>query len=163
MATTNGRNDQALLFAGVSQNKSVHFTASDSDPRSVPRALRIVVADDDRDATLTLMMLLREEGHEVRAVHSGRQVMAAVLDFAPDAVLLDIAMPGLSGWEVARTIKERRGKFSPMLIGISGEYKQGVDKILSELIGFDHYLLKPYDPNVLLALLAPLRLPQSGD
>jgi DNA-binding response OmpR family regulator len=147
----------------VSQNKSVHFTASDSDPRSVPRALRIVVADDDRDATLTLMMLLREEGHDVRAVHSGRHVMSAVIDFDPEVVMLDIAMPGLSGWEVARTIKERRGPSAPMLIGISGEYKQGVDKILSELIGFDYYLLKPYDPDVLLALLAPLRLPQSGD
>jgi CheY-like chemotaxis protein len=84
---------------------------------SAQRALRVLVADDDRDSVLTLMMLLRDEGHEVRGVYSGRQVMGHVLDFDPDVVLLDIAMPELSGWEVARTIRARRGAERPMLIG----------------------------------------------
>jgi DNA-binding response OmpR family regulator len=131
-----------------------------SEAFNAPKSLRILVADDDRDAVLTLMMLLREEGHDVRAVYSGRQVMGAVLDYDPDVVLLDIQMPGLSGWEAGRTIRARRGRDRPMIIGISGEYKQGADKILSDILGFDFYLLKPYDPKVLLALLAPLRLPQ---
>ena len=138
------------------------FAADSREPPKAPRSLRIIVADDDRDTVVTLMMLLRDEGHEVRGVHSGRYVMGAVIDFDPDAVVLDINMPGLSGWEVARTIRDRRGKKRPMLIGISGEYKQGADRILSAIIGFDHYLVKPYDPKALLALLAPLTLPNLG-
>jgi two-component system, sensor histidine kinase len=121
------------------------------------RPLRVVIAEDDRDTVMTLMMLLREEGHEVRSVHSGRHVMGVVLDFDPDAVILDIHLPDLSGWEVARTIRAKRGLGRPLLIGVSGEYKQGADRILSEILGFDHYLLKPYNPNDLLTLLAPLK------
>jgi DNA-binding response OmpR family regulator len=131
----------------------------EAEPSKAPRQLRIVVADDDRDTVLTLMMLLRAEGHDVRGVHSGRYVMGAVLDMDPDVVILDIKMPELSGWEVARTIRARKDCKQPTLIGISGEYKMGSDKILSEILGFDYYLLKPYDPNVLLALIAPLTLP----
>ncbi len=122
------------------------------------RPLRVLIAEDDRDTVVTLMMLLREEGHEVRGVHTGRHVMSAVSDFDPDAVILDIHLPELSGWEVARSIRARHGLERPMLIGVSGEYKQGADRILSEILGFDHYLLKPYNPNDLLALLAPLKL-----
>jgi DNA-binding response OmpR family regulator len=124
-----------------------------------PRTLRILVADDARDSVLTLLMLLRDEGHEVRGVHSGRQALAVAPEFEPDAVLLDIALPDLSGWEVARQIRNRTGDKGPMLIGISGEYRQASDRILSEIIGFDHYLVKPYEPNALLALLHPLTLP----
>ena len=126
---------------------------------SAQRALRVLVADDDRDSVLTLMMLLGDEGHEVRGVYSGRQVMDHVLDFDPDVVLLDIAMPELSGWEVARTIRARRGAERPLLIGISGEYKQGADRVLAQILGFNHYLLKPYAPADLLGLLAPSRDP----
>jgi DNA-binding response OmpR family regulator len=124
-----------------------------------PRSLRILIADDERDTVLTLRMLLQEEGHEVRGVYNGRQVLDAVRGFDPDVVVLDIAMPDLSGWEVARTIRLHADGNRRMLIGISGEYKNAVDKLLSTVVGFDHYLLKPYSPNALLALLAPLRTP----
>lgn len=120
-----------------------------------PRALRILVVDDSRDAVRSATMLLEEDGHEVRGLYSGRHVVKVVQEFNPDAVLLDIALPGLSGWEVARALREKLGR-RQLLIGISGEYKHSVDRILSEAIGFDHYLVKPYDPNELLALLAPL-------
>jgi DNA-binding response OmpR family regulator len=133
------------------------FSASgQNEPHKAPSALRIIVVDDDRDMVLSLMMLLREEGHDVRGLHAGKQVLRAVNEFNPDAVVLDIAMPDLSGWEVARAIRARLAR-RPMLVGISGEYKNSVDRILSEVVGFDHYLLKPYDPNALLALLEPLR------
>jgi DNA-binding response OmpR family regulator len=78
-------------------------------------------------------------------------------------VLLDIALPDLSGWEVARQIRSRSTGKGPMLIGVSGEYKQGADRILSEIIGFDHYVLKPYDANTLLGLLAPLTPPDAEE
>lgn len=129
------------------------------DPSLAPRSLRIIVADDDRDTVLTLLFLLREEGHDVRGLHSSSEVLKAVNAFNPDVVLLDIAMPQLSGWEVARKIRQRLAR-RPMLIGISGEYRHSVDRILSEIVGFDHYLVKPYEPAALMALLEPLRYPQ---
>ena len=139
------------------------FSAADSGERAkAPRPLRVLVAEDHRDTALTLMMVLRDEGHETRAVHSGRQVMGALLDFDPDAVILDIKLPELSGWEVARTIRNRRGARQPLIIGVSGEYKQGADKVLADIMGFDHDLLKPCEPQQLLALLEPLRTPSRG-
>ena len=122
-------------------------------------SLRILIADDERDTVLTLMMLLRDEGHEVRGVYTGRQVLDAVRGFDPDVVVLDIAMPELSGWEVARTIRMHSDGNRRMLIGISGAYRNPVDKLLSTVVGFDHYLLKPYSPSALIALLEPLRTP----
>jgi CheY-like chemotaxis protein len=133
--------------------------SADSEQSKAPRSLRILIADDHRDTVLTLMMLLRDEGHEVRGVYTGRQVLDAVRGFDPDVVVLDIAMPELSGWEAARQIRTHPDGHRRMLIGMSGEYKNGVDKILSEVVGFDHYLLKPCSPNELIALLEPLRWP----
>jgi DNA-binding response OmpR family regulator len=155
---------RGILYSGNSHGRYAASRAAPDDSTShgsAQRALRILVADDDRDSVLTLMLLLRDEGHEVRGAYSGRQVMGQVLDFDPDAVLLDLAMPELSGWEVARTIRERRGAERPLLIGISGEYKQGADRVLAQIIGFNHYLVKPYAPADLLALLAPLRDPSA--
>lgn len=108
------------------------------------------------------MLLFREEGQDVRGVCSGRNVMGAVLDFDPDVVILDIELPGLSGWEVAKAIRARQGNHRPLLIGVSGEYKRGADKILSTMLGFDHYLLKPYAFSDLLRLIAPLRYPEAN-
>jgi DNA-binding response OmpR family regulator len=136
--------------------------AGRGEPAKAPRVLRVLVAEDHRDTALTLMMVLRDEGHDTRAVHSGRQVMGALLDFDPDAVILDIQLPELSGWEVARTIRNRRGARQPLIIGVSGEYKQGADRVLADIMGFDHYLLKPCEPQQLLALLEPLRTPSRG-
>jgi DNA-binding response OmpR family regulator len=89
--------------------------------------------------------------------------MPAVIDFDPDVVVLDINMPDVSGWQVASTIRARGTKKQPLLIGISGVFTKGADKVLAKLSGFDHYLLKPYDPNVLLALLAPLSSSSADD
>ena len=138
---------------------SLAESADGLGPTPPRKELRILIADDDRDAALTLMTLLRDEGHDVRAVHKGRQALDAVAEFQPDVVLLDIALPELSGWEVARAIKGRYRKH-PLIVGISGEYKSRSDSILSEIIGFDHYLTKPYAIDDLVALTAPLRLPQ---
>ena len=114
--------------------------------------LRILVADDDRDAVQSLMLLLREHGHEVRGVYTGLDVLNKVRDFAPDAVLLDIGMPHINGYEVARALRERYASARPMLIAITGR-NQASDRKLAQLAGFDHHLAKPYDPGALLALL----------
>ena len=118
-----------------------------------PRTLRVLVVDDERDSVDMLTLLLNDEGHEVRGLTRGKEVLDAVADFKPDAVLLDIAMPDASGYEVAKEIRRRYGEVKPMLIAISGRYKQASDKMLGQIVGFDHYLTKPYDPGMLLSLL----------
>ena len=128
-------------------------TSSERTPSQLPRQLRILVADDERDTVLTLMELLREEGHETRGVYKGTDVMQAMDAFDPDAVLLDISMPGMSGWEVACTIRAAYGDKRPLLVAISGVYKLAADQILGKLAGFNYYIAKPYDPGVLLTLL----------
>ena len=122
-------------------------------------SLRILVADDDRDAVSSLLVLLREEGHQVRGVYTGLDVLDSVRDFAPDAVLLDIGMPHVSGYEVARELRLRYASARPMLIAVTGR-NQPSDRNLAQLAGFDHHVAKPYDPNALMGLLTPLQGPR---
>jgi two-component system OmpR family response regulator len=119
-------------------------------------ALRVLVVDDERDAVLTLMALLSEEGYETRPAYRGQNALDVIRDFAPHAVLLDIGMPGLNGYEVARKIRERYSNHGPMLIAVTGR-NQHEDKVQARLAGFNHHLAKPYEPHELLALLKPLR------
>lgn len=150
-------NKGGILFSSDARvSYSAATSAGSDETRRAARALRVVIADDDPDMVLTLSMLLQDEGHEVREVYSGRHVMANVIDFDPDVVVLDIALPGLSGWEVAREIRQRCGRERPALIGISGMYREGADRILSQILGFQHYLVKPCAPADLLKLLAQL-------
>lgn len=134
------------------------FSSGQPEPSKAPRALRVLVCDDDYDAASTLVMILRDEGHEATSVHSGRNVLNALIRTEPDAVVLDIHLPDMSGWQVAQTIRARRAK-APLLIGISGVYKSGPDRVLARVSGFDHYLVKPYAPAELLGLLAALKDP----
>ena len=112
------------------------------------------MVDDNRDSVLTLGAVLRDECHEVRVAYDGAQALAAAREFQPEAVLLDIAMPGgVSGWEVARQIRKMSGDASrPLIIAISAKYKQSPEKMAI----CNHFVTKPYDPNFLLALILPL-------
>src|SRR5215208_2016561 len=114
--------------------------------------LRVLVADDDRDAVDSLMELLRDESYEVRGVYTGLDVLDKVRHFSPDVVLLDIGMPHLNGYEAARTLRERYASARPLLIAVTGRADAN-DRNLATLAGFDHHVAKPYDPNELLALL----------
>jgi CheY-like chemotaxis protein len=117
--------------------------------------LRVLVADDDRDAVDSLMELLRDEGYDVRGVYTGLDVLDKVRDFSPDVVLLDIGMPHITGYEAARALRERYGSARPYLIAVTGRADAN-DRNLAQLAGFDHHVAKPYDPNELLALLRPI-------
>jgi DNA-binding response OmpR family regulator len=138
-----------------------NIDAESSQPSIAPNRLRVLIADDERDTVITLMELLGDEGYQVRGVYKGRDVIAAMRDFDPDAVLLDLAMPDLSGWEVAREIRARYGDKRPLLVAISGQYKQAADKLLGQLAGFNYHVAKPCDPKALVALLSelPRRIP----
>ena len=139
--------------------RSWTVTCTAYNPRMdpAPSKLRVLVADDDRDAVDSLLELLRDEGHEVRGVYTGLDVLNSVRDFGPDAVLLDIGMPHITGYEVARELRIRYASARPMLIAVTGR-SQPADRNLAQLAGFDHHVAKPYDPSERLELLK-LRLP----
>jgi CheY-like chemotaxis protein len=126
-------------------------------PKAQPltrRKVRILVVDDNRDSVITLTAVLRDEGHDVRAAYDGGQALAVAREFQPEAVLLDIAMPGgVSGWEVARQIRKASGDANrPFIVAISAKYRQSPEKMAI----CNHFVTKPYDLSFILALLLPL-------
>jgi CheY-like chemotaxis protein len=124
---------------------------------AVPAApLRVLIADDDRDGARILGTLLQLEGCEVRMVHGGQEALDAARQLKPDVVLLDIGMPKVTGYDVARRLRQRYGRDCPVLIAVTA-WKQASDRILADLAGFDHHVAKPYDPAELVRLLAKVR------
>jgi two-component system CheB/CheR fusion protein len=105
-------------------------------------ARRILVVDDNQDSAEGLAMLLEIYGHEVRIAFSGPEALDAARTFLPDVVLLDIGLPGMDGYEVARQI--RAGRKDCRLVALTG-YGQEEDRQRSRDAGFDHHLVKPVD------------------
>lgn len=122
------------------------------------RTLHLLIADDERDTVQTLGALLSDEGHDVIGAFKGPAVIAQARIRKPDALILDIDMPGMSGYSVARELRAMFDPAPPMLIAISGKWVGQTDRMLADLAGFTHFLQKPCDPQVLLQLLEPLRL-----
>ncbi|HEY4970537.1 MAG TPA: ATP-binding protein, partial [Steroidobacteraceae bacterium] len=106
---------------------------------------RILVADDNRDAAQSLAMLLELEGHELRVEFDGPGALAAFADFTPNVALLDIGMPGLNGYEVARMIRQCEGGDTIILIALTG-WGQERDKARALAAGFNHHFTKPIEP-----------------
>lgn len=117
------------------------------------RTRRVLVADDNEDAGESLAMLLRLDGHEVQVTNNGTDAVALFDQTQPDVVILDIGMPGLSGYEVAGRIRERDAGKEAMLIAVTG-WGQQADKARASEAGFDHHFTKPVEPEALSALLA---------
>jgi len=132
-------------------------THSESPDMRSSRSLRIVVADDERDTVVTLSAILADEGHTVVETFSAVQALREIRQQAADAVIVDISMPGASGYDVAREVRRIYGDAAPLLISISGKWTGQTDRMLSKLAGFNYFLEKPCDPKVLISLLAPLK------
>jgi PAS domain S-box-containing protein len=113
---------------------------------------RVLIVDDNVDAANILATLLGLKGHEVRAVHDGRAALAAVEAFAPGIVLLDIGLPEMDGYEVARRMRARPNGSAMLLIAVTG-WGQHEDKQRAAAAGFDHHLTKPVDMTSLERLL----------
>jgi signal transduction histidine kinase/CheY-like chemotaxis protein len=106
---------------------------------------RLLVVDDHRENADTLATLLASLGHEVATAYDGRTAIELAQQFRPDAVLLDIGLPGMNGYEVARTLRSAPDGARVFLIAVSG-YGQDEDRRRSLEAGFDHHLVKPVDP-----------------
>jgi CheY-like chemotaxis protein len=121
------------------------------------RALRVLIADDDRDSAVALQAMLRGEGDEVAAVMRGEELLEVSRLLRPDAVIVDLNMPGMSGYAAARELRERHGGQGPFLIALSRVWTRSSEKLLGIAAGFDEYLAKPCDPLEIVRLLEPLR------
>jgi CheY-like chemotaxis protein len=110
------------------------------------------VVDDCPDTTESLRILLGLWGHEVCTAHSGAEALGLAPVFLPDAVLLDIALPGLDGHEVARRLRHLPGLTDVFLLALTG-YGREEDVARSRAAGFDLHLVKPFEPDALRRLL----------
>lgn len=113
--------------------------------------LRLLLVDDNVDSARTLAMLLELSGHEVRVAHAGPAALETTAQYEPDCVLLDIGMPEMNGYEVARRLRKDR-KFVGELVALTG-FGRDYDREQAQLAGFDHYLVKPVDFQKLQQLL----------
>jgi CheY-like chemotaxis protein len=117
-----------------------------------PAALRVLVVDDNRDAAASLADLLRYQGHQVTTAFDGPEALQAARDQRPAVVLLDLGMPGMSGHEVARHLRDLPEGRAATLIAVTG-WGQDEDRRRSREAGFDHHLVKPVEPEALARLL----------
>jgi CheY-like chemotaxis protein len=114
---------------------------------------RVLIADDNRDAAESLSQLLELSGHEVRVAHLGKTALSLAQTFRPDVAVLDIGMPDLSGYEVARALRQELWATHLQLIALTG-WGQDHDRRSAMEAGFDHHLTKPIDLDQLDSLIA---------
>jgi DNA-binding response OmpR family regulator len=118
------------------------------------RRLRVLVADDNRDTVATLTALLQDEKHHVRGVHRSADVLGVEREFRPDVVVLDLQMPEISGYDLARWLRSRHPMSCPLLIAMSGAFTRPADRRLARIAGFHYYLCKPFGIDLLFTLVA---------
>jgi len=134
-------------------------SATNPDPDTVPAATpaaqrdaapprRVLVVDDNLDAAESTAAFLRLEGHEVKTVGDGPQALASLKVFDPHVIVLDIGLPGLDGYEVARQLRERGDTSHTLLIAMTG-YGQREDRERAIASGFDYHFVKPTDPRLI--------------
>ncbi len=129
------------------------ISAAAEVPSVTERAARVLVVDDNVPAAESLVMLLRLWGHEATVAHDGPAALRAVEAEPPDFALLDIGLPGMDGYALARSLRSKCGPGRPVLVALTG-WGQEEDRRRSEEAGFDHHLLKPVDLSILQKLLA---------
>jgi signal transduction histidine kinase/ActR/RegA family two-component response regulator len=134
------------------QQSATPQAADDPAPMSTERR-RILIADDNRDAADSLALLLELSGHEVRVAHLGHTALSLAQTFRPNVGLLDIGMPDLSGYEVARALRNESWATNLQLIALTG-WGQDDDRRRALEAGFDHHMTKPVDPDQLASLIA---------
>jgi CheY-like chemotaxis protein len=124
-----------------------------SAPRPIPALKRVLVVDDNADAADSIGMLLRLLGAEVKVVHDGEEALRSLSSYRPNFVLLDLGMPGMSGYDVARRIRETPEMQGVTIIALTG-WGQREDIKRTHEAGFDHHLVKPADVATLQGILA---------
>jgi CheY-like chemotaxis protein len=140
---------RSVVVAGAEQEAAVAVAPGDS---AAPRC-SVLVADDNRDAADTLAMLLQSAGYRASVTHSGREALELAQREHPDALILDIGMPDMTGYELAGLIRATDWGRRSLLIAVTG-WGQQSDKMRAVAAGFDHHLTKPVAAETVQALLA---------
>jgi CheY-like chemotaxis protein len=157
-----GKGSEFLIRLPLRMQRPRELTPSTLAPESgangAKHGHRILLADDNRDALDSLATLLQCDGHEVHTAGDGAEALEVAAQCRPNVVLLDIGMPKLDGYEVARRIRAEPWGKSAVLIALTG-WGQDEDRRRSREVGFDSHLVKPLDPEALSSLLQ--RLPQA--
>jgi CheY-like chemotaxis protein len=115
--------------------------------------LRVLVVEDHEDTATSTALVLRLYGHDVQVASDGRMALQLMDAHAPDVVLLDLGLPKMDGWEVAKQIRTQATYKRPLLVAVSG-YGGEADRLRSTEAGIDLHLVKPIDPDHLKDLLA---------
>jgi len=142
-------------LARVPRRGDVRADADGTDQPAPSR--RVLVVDDNVSAAQSMAMILKLEGYDVQVAFDGRSVTETVRSFRPAAILMDIGLPGIDGYEVARRIRQDPDLSSgiDLLAALTG-YAEPESRRRSRAAGFDQHLVKPVDPEAVLALLASL-------
>ncbi len=120
-----------------------------------PCKRKVLVVDDNVTSAKSLEMLLTLEGHEVQVVHDGPAALSAITQHRHEIVLMDIGLPGMSGYEVARQLRQRPELNNLLIVAVTG-YAEDEARRQSREAGFDHHLVKPVDPEALLVFIGSL-------
>jgi len=128
--------------------------------RAVPAGARVVIVEDNADSRELLCELLHEEGYDCRTVGSGRAALDVIREFEPHVALLDVGLPEMDGFELARRLRAMRETADMHLVAVTG-YGRASDRVASHEAGFDEHLVKPVQPDELLRVLARIQ-GQSG-
>jgi CheY-like chemotaxis protein len=113
---------------------------------------RVLVVDDKPDCRTSLAMLVRAFGHDVEMARDGEDAIHVTEQFHPDTILLDIGLPKMNGWEVARVLRAKYGRDRLVLVAVTGYGSEG-DRRRSRDAGFDRHFVKPIDVNELKSVL----------
>ena len=151
-----GRGSEFVVRLPLALSSSAPEAPKGRDGESAHRAkYRILVVDDNKDAAVSLGMILGYMGHETRLAHDGLEAVECAREFRPEIVLLDIGLPKLNGYDACRQIREEAGERDIVLIALTG-WGQEEDKALSREAGFHFHMVKPVDPAALEKLLDEL-------
>jgi CheY-like chemotaxis protein len=142
----------------VPQTAEVAAPRDEAAARPLARAVRVLVVEDNLDAAESLATLLRVWGHDVQVAHDGLKALEVAREQRPEVVLLDIGLPGLDGYQVARRLREDIGLDTSLLVAMTG-YGQPEDRRRSREAGIHHHFVKPVEPMVLRNLLADVAAP----
>jgi CheY-like chemotaxis protein len=149
-----GRGTELVVRLPAAQTPVSPGERTDPDGRPADMfGLRILVVDDNINAADSLATLLELAGHEVRVAYEGEAALLVAEAFKPQVVLLDIGMPGMDGYEVGRTLRQKPQTRTALLVAITG-WGGPEDLRRSKEAGFDHHLVKPVEPASLQRLLA---------
>jgi CheY-like chemotaxis protein len=134
----------------------------EEDPgRGDGSGVRVLVVEDNADSAEALVLLLRMLGNEVEVALDGASGLQAAEAHRPEVVLLDIGLPEMNGYDVARKIREQPWGGQMALVALTG-WGQDEDRRLAKEAGFDHHLVKPVDPQKLMPLFQTLRAKKNG-